>query len=326
MKRTGKNNLIYLTAVIIVIVAFIAFATYGMLDGSRDEEWYPVSVIVENSSSDRFISFREGLERGAADYHIRLNMVSTGIFSDIEEEYQIIHREIDNGAKGVIVEMCDSRNYTEGSATEIGSDRMILIGTDVEAEGMYAAILPQSYEMGTAVAESVIADYGDKLEDIHIGILAGNQKQIAGQQCLKGFMDKIESTGASVSWNLADEDNVNNTFEWCLQKKKVDIVVSLDNDGTEQAVDYLQAQEHTKYHLYGIGCSEKNVYFLDKGEIRALIVPNEFNIGYLSAAAIAGQLREPLSSAKTERVGFLTITKDNLYDEENQKILFPIVQ
>ena len=38
------------------------------------------------------------------------------------------------------------------------------------------------------------------------------------------------------------------------------------------------------------------------------------------------QLREPLSSAKTEKVGFLTIKKDNLYDEENQKILFPIVQ
>ena len=104
MKRTGKNNLIYLMALILVIIAFIAFATYGMLDGSKDEEWYPVSVIVENSSSDRFTSFREGLERGAEDYHIRLNVVSTGAFSGIEEEYQIIHREIDNGAKGVIVE------------------------------------------------------------------------------------------------------------------------------------------------------------------------------------------------------------------------------
>ena len=302
MKRTGKNNLIYLMALILVIIAFIAFATYGMLDGSKDEEWYPVSVIVENSSSDRFTSFREGLERGAEDYHIRLNVVSTGAFSGIEEEYQIIHREIDNGAKGVIVE------------------------TDVEAEGMYAAILPQSYEMGEAVAEAVIADYGEKLEDTDIGILAGNLKQTAGQQCLKGFMDKIESAGASILWNLSDEDNVNNTFEWCLEKKRVDIVVSLDNDRTEQAVDYLQAQEQTEFGLYGIGCSEKNVYYLDKGVIGALVVPNEFNIGYLSAAAIAGQLREPLSSAKTEKVGFLTITKDNLYDEENQKILFPIVQ
>ena len=80
MKRTGKNNLIYLMALILVIIAFIAFATYGMLDGSKYEEWYPVSVIVENSSSDRFTSFREGLERGAEDYHIRLNVVSTGAF------------------------------------------------------------------------------------------------------------------------------------------------------------------------------------------------------------------------------------------------------
>lgn len=72
--------MIYLMALILVIIAFIAFATYGMLDGSKDEEWYPVSVIVENSSSDRFTSFREGLERGAEDYHIRLNVVSTGAF------------------------------------------------------------------------------------------------------------------------------------------------------------------------------------------------------------------------------------------------------
>ena len=106
-------------ALILVIIAFIAFATYGMLDGSKGEEWYPVSVIVENSSSDRFTSFREGLERGAEDYHIRLNVVSTGVFSGVEEEYQIIHREIDNGAKGVIVEMCDSSNYTDDSAVEI---------------------------------------------------------------------------------------------------------------------------------------------------------------------------------------------------------------
>ena len=35
MKRTGKNNLIYLMALILVIIAFIAFATYGMLDGSK---------------------------------------------------------------------------------------------------------------------------------------------------------------------------------------------------------------------------------------------------------------------------------------------------
>lgn len=171
MKRTEKNNLIYLMALILVIIAFIAFATYGMLDGSKDEEWYPVSVIVENSSSDRFTSFREGLERGAEDYHIRLNVVSTGAFSGIEEEYQIIHREIDNGAKGVIVEMCDSSNYTDDSAVEIGSDKMILVETDVEAEGMYAAILPQSYEMGRQLPKLLLRIMGKSLKIRTLGFL-----------------------------------------------------------------------------------------------------------------------------------------------------------
>ena len=188
MKRTGKNNLIYLMALILVIIAFIVFATYGMLDGSKDEEWYPVSVIVENSSSDRFTSFREGLERGAEDYHIRLNVVSTGAFSGIEEEYQIIHREIDNGAKGVIVEMCDSSNYPDDSAVEIGSDKMILVETDVEAEGMYAAILPQSYEMGKAV----------KIVD-----LATRMIELAGYR--PGEDIKIEFTGLRPGEKLYEE-------------------------------------------------------------------------------------------------------------------------
>lgn len=157
----------------------------------------------------------------------------------------------------MIVEMCDSSNYTDDSAVEIGSDKMILVETDVEAEGMYAAILPQSYEMGEAVAEAVITDYGEKLKDTRIGILAGNLKQTAGQQCLKGFMDKIESAGASILWNLSDEDNVNNTFEWCLEKKRVDIVVSLDNDRTEQAVDYSCAQNRQNLDCMELAAQKK---------------------------------------------------------------------
>lgn len=74
---------------------------------------------------------------------------------------------------------------------------MILVETDVEAEGMYAAISACSLmRWGRQLPEAVIADYGEKLEDTDIGILAGNLKQTAGQQCLKGFMDKIESAGA----------------------------------------------------------------------------------------------------------------------------------
>ena len=78
--------------------------------------------------------------------------------------------------------------------------------------------------------------------------------------------------------------------------------------------------------MYGEGCSEKAVYYLDKGLIQGLIVPNEFHMGYLSMEEIAKQLLYGASPAQNREIEFLTINKENLYDVESQKILFPIVQ
>ena len=60
--------------------------------------------------------------------------------------------------------------------------------------------------------------------------------------------------------------------------------------------------------------------------IKTLVVPNEFNMGYQSVHAIAKQLQYRLSGSESTTVESLVINKQNLYDEENQKILFPIVQ
>lgn len=71
----------------------------------------------------------------------------------------------------MIVEMCDSSNYTDDSAVEIGSDKMILVETDVEAEGMYAAILPQSYEMGRQLPKLLLRIMGKSLKIRTLGFL-----------------------------------------------------------------------------------------------------------------------------------------------------------
>ena len=108
----------------------------------------------------------------------------------------------------------------------------------------------------------------------------------------------------------------------------MDILITLGNTETETAVDYLQADTSYKktFAIYGEGCSEKAVYYLDRDVIKTLVVPNEFNMGYQSVHAIAKQLQYRLSGSESTTVGSLVINKQNLYDEENQKILFPIVQ
>lgn len=107
---------------------------------------------------------------------------------------------------------------------------------------------------------------------------------------------------------------------------QVDAVVSLENNDTEKAVDLLFNDDSISWRIYGEGCSEKLVYYLDKGLIQELIVPNEYYMGYQSMAMAAQNIRYYTDKTDQIEVEFFEVTKENLYDEETSWILFPTVR
>ena len=56
-----------------------------------------------------------------------------------------------------------------------------------------------------------------------------------------------------------------------------------------------------------------------------MIVPNEYTMGYLSLSKVAMYLNDHLYKITDSTVDYFTITKENLYSTENQKMIFPIV-
>ncbi|MCD8052108.1 MAG: substrate-binding domain-containing protein [Clostridiales bacterium] len=315
-----KQSRIVVTSLCLVAVAVIVFSAYRLVNMGRQEVSQEVSVVVNNSSSDRWIAFKEGLEQGAEDYSVRLNIVTTATFESLEDEEAVIQREIANGAEGVIVQLCASGGTAELLQELNASAALVLVETDAEPTETYAAALPDNEGVGAALADATNQDAGGSLAGKTIGVLAGNQAQLAMQQRLEGFTQAAAAAGGEILWTLDAAE----TADADLTEQPVDILVSLENDETERAVDALLAAQEGETLLYGVGCSEKNVYYLDKGVITGLIVPNEFNMGYQSVALMAQRLQ----SRKTEQmeIGFLTVDKETMYEEDNQKVLFPIVQ
>lgn len=292
----------------------------------QEEEHYLVSVIVSDSSSERWITMKQGMEQAAKDCQINLNLVSTGPFLSLGEELAVIRREISNGADGVIVQMVSSEDVYEELEQILEKEAVVLLETDIEPKECFASIVPDNTGIGEALADSIIQDYGIELEGKRIGILGGNQKQIAMQQRLSGFTAHMEEKNAQILWVL-DRSEADDIAEK-EASDPVDILVALENAQTEWAVDYLQETQGTfKFcRLYGEGISEKAVYYLDRGVIASLVVPNEFHMGYLSVKEIHRQLSYPTTKGESSEVDFLVVDKENLYEAENQKILFPIVQ
>lgn len=319
-----RRNKVYLGIILLLLSVIVVWAFYGMFHTGKAGKVYDVSVIVENSNNDRWIALKEGLTQAASDYDIKLNFVSAGEFRTAEEELAMINREIDNGAEGIIVQMVSS-TVQEKALEEISSRAAVmLLETDVAPENIYALAGADNAALGAALAEAVKADLGTAIAGKTIGILCGNQNQIAMQQRLHGFTEEIRGSGTEVVWTKSSAE-VESSADGALENEmSADIVVALENDETEYMVDMLS--ESSNMFLYGIGCSEKIVYYLDKGVIRTMVVPNEFHMGYQSMEALANQLRYHLEKAEDCETEYLIVNRENLYETDNQKVLFPIVQ
>ena len=315
-----KKNRIYFGLLILALVVTIVWTSAGMLGVNKEEKKYSVSVIVNDSNNDRWIAMREGLEQAAKDDDIQLNYVSTGVFASEDEEKALIEREVENGADGIIVQLVSSEDTYAVFEKIDSSVAVMLLETDAVSEGVYSVTAPDNLWIGEALAQTVLQDYGDSLSEKKIGILSGNQNQLSMQQRLGSVKKLLEDENIEPVWILSGQgENLSSELVTKQADEPVDILITLD---------YLQADTSYKrqFMIYGEGCSDKTVYYLDKGIIKSLVVPNEFNMGYQSVHTIAEQIKYKFSSAESTTVDSLVINRQNLYDEENQKTLFPIVQ
>ena len=85
-------------ALMVVLLAFV------MILENNEEDLARVSVIVQDSEDNQWTAFKYGLRMAAQDQKIEMFVVSTGAGLTLEEERDVILREIENGADAVIVQ------------------------------------------------------------------------------------------------------------------------------------------------------------------------------------------------------------------------------
>jgi len=327
MSMSNRNMFILILSAILMII--LAASTSALiLSGTRDDQ-VKVSVIVDDSGSGRWSSFMAGLEQAAKDNGVKLNVVSTGRNLTLNQQYNLIKGEIAAEADGIILQVITSRG-TESMITDIrGKVVLELVDTgadmEVDVEGKSACIEADNVEIGRALANEVRIAFGNRLEGHKIGIVAGNQKLHSIQQRLQGFNENIESSGAEVVWIESNNVSLQDRIEFRQVLGQADIIVALENGGLEAASEYA-LRSGSEVSIFGEGTSIKNVSYLDDGIITSMVVPNEYYMGYQSVTAIVRRLENRLTPMQNETISFRVVNRENLFDESNQRMLFPVVE
>ena len=323
MNKSKKYFIITETALGILVLILAV-----MMLGGRDRDTIGrVSVIIRDSDDAQWAAFKYGIRKAAQERGVEAVVVGTESVLTLEEEKELIEAEIDNGADAVIVQPVPEQGAEEMLEKIKKKVPVMLVGSHASADGGDSA-LPVTeaspYELGAALAEEILKDYSRKLEGKTLGIVSWTTDSVMTAERMEGFTDTLEGTGVTVSWHVAGKFD-GGEEAYLGAQAKVDVIAALDDSSLTAAGEYW-AEENGGVPLYGIGHSTQAAYYLDKGIVECLVMPDEFSVGYQSMSEIANSLEELFYKTQDRRISYTVLRRESLFSQKGQEILFTMSQ
>ena len=323
--KNSKKRFICLEAALAVMVIILAVMMYKE---QRGTPCYKVSVILPDSDASQWSAFRYGLKMAAEDQGIEMFVVSIGENLTVHEEIKTINYEIDNGADAVIVLPVPGTD-AQAKLKKVGKKVPVMLVESTASkrreDSMLPTTEPDNYAMGKALAEEILADYNGNMKGKTLGIVmagAGSEDVISRT---KGFQEALKGKGVKLRWSVSGsfEATEENSLE---TKPRVDLVAALDNTSLTAMGEYAAANNLHGALVYGIGNSTEAVYYLDTGIVECLVIPDEFSVGYQSLTEVAKNLNHFFHKMKNHTLSYTVLHREELFEKENQEILFTMSQ
>ena len=323
MKKIKHSGSLLTIAVLAVIFVMIIFSQISLKERGENIGKH-VSLIVYGDDSERWENLRQGAELVCKERNADLGLMTMLTEDDVSEQEDIIERELDDGADALIIAACNSgqiRDYILNKRLRIP---VIFVETVNNVKEGVPFVAPDDYKMGYELGEQIVKNESDI---VTVAIISENTDRDSVALREKGLREAIDGkVGKVINWTKNGNERNAKTrmfIQRALVSEATDVIVTFDNTSTDALLDAL-TNLNQKSKVYCISTSNKAVYSLYNGEVKALDYPNEFSMGYLAAMyALDGSNAKKIYSDKP--VDHRIVRKENMYDKENQRLLFPFV-
>lgn len=276
--------------------------------------------------TDFWTSVYQGAETAAEEYNVNLTVEGPENERDIDAQNQMIEEAIESRPDAIVLCPC-STDLTVGyaEAIEKAGIRLVLADSTMKEDLGCAVVATDNYEAGYKLG-SYMKQFVK--EDSILGIIGhveGSSTAVGREEGFRAGLGKANAQVAEIVFCDSDSEKAYTLTEELLEKYPgMDLIAGLNEYSAVGAARALEDLGRTAaIHLGGIDSSVEQIRYLESGVFDALVVQKPFNMGYLSietaAKAVRGEAFETTQDSGSE-----LITKETMYTEENQKLLFPV--
>lgn len=318
-----KKILAGAVSVIVLVIVIASIVIYR----SRETE-ITMAVIVKSTSSAFWQDFMNGLQAGTAEYNIDYYCEAPDSEENSSGQLALIKSAIDNDVDVLVVSAISASDAS--SLIEEAKSKgiyVVIVDSGVDTSKIDVQISTDNVEAGRKLAQEVI---NIDEENKYVGIINFDADAANGQEREQGFTDELADVdnvyivdSVNVASNVSESKAA--TKKMLAEHPEINVVVTL-NEWTTLGVGYAMEEiaGAEKIYVYGFDSNTLCLDMLEKGYIDGLMVQNPYAMGYLAMENAYKLCKNKNVSEKLIYTGAELITRDNMYDTDMQKIIFPI--
>ncbi|MBP1962256.1 substrate-binding domain-containing protein [Paenibacillus aceris] len=327
----AHKNPVLLAVLLAVLIGLLAVHVVDTLRLTNPRK-YEIAVVLKtnNIHSDYWQMVSSGVKAAAKEFDIHIGITGPLSETDTDEQIRNLNEVLAGKPDAIILAATDAEKLAPmAKKIKESGAKLILIESRIHRAEGESLIATDNFEEGKKIGMSLTGirngGHGKVL------VISDRKSLWAEEEREQGFKEAIASlAGVENAGTFYFDSTEDAAYE---QVKKllslfpdVQGIAGLNEEATLGAARALKEYKRTDHvNLVGFGSSIYQVKLLEEGRLQATIVQKPFNMGYLSVETavkiLNGMKVEPINKMKA-----LVITKDNMYTQQNQELLFPLVE
>lgn len=317
----------WVAAAIACLLLLCLIGAYMLGRGSTASAPYRIIYIpkIQDSANDFWTSLLEGAQMAADEYNVELAINAPDSEDDYETQIELVSKAIEEHPDVI---MFSPASYTEeidiARRVKDAGIKLVMVDSFMEERLEETAITTDNIKAGQKLGEYM----KDKMaEKPVIGVMAhvkGSSTAIEREEGLRQGLGEYSENIVDVRFCDSDYDKAYNlTREMLTEHPDINMIFGLNEYsavGAARAVKDLG--KSGQINMAGFDNSLEEIQYLESGLFSAIVIQKPFVMGYLGIEK-AVQLLNGTSVPEKVDSGSELITKENMYTEENQKLLFP---
>ena len=319
-KKWKKWAMFFAVSCLLIGVIFAS----GQGVGTSQKQIVLVSKVIDDRN-DFWTAFVQGARMAAKEYGVELSVVGPETETEYELQGAMIEEAVKSAPDAIVLV---PSGYTEtlpfAKKIEEAKIPFVVVDSVMEEEMGSCVVATDNVEAGRKMGNYIVEHMGGVIK---IGVVAhvkGTSTATEREAGLREGLGKLEGKIAEVVFCDSDYGKAYQVTKEMLEKyPEINVIAGLNeysSVGAARAINDLGLKG--KIRMIGFDSSMKEVGYLEDGTFEAIVVQKPLNMGYLCVEKTLQMLnREDIP--KMVDSGSVLITKDTMYTEENQKLLFP---